>query len=154
MENFKVFVADSSNESVGKWLELPCNNIEEELADIGIEEYVITDCENGWGYVEEIDDLEALNELAKKLENVDECGNANWLIAYMEATGEGIESAIERYEYSTFYPEMDLEDVAREIVEDCYDLPENLERYFDYEAFARDLSFDNYSETEYGVIAY
>ena len=47
---------------------------------------------------------------------------------------------------------MDLVDVAYSIVEDCYNLPENIERYFDYEAFARDLGFDGYTETDYGTI--
>lgn len=32
-----------------------------------------------------------------------------------------------------------LVDYAAELVEECYDLPEIAERYFDYEAFARDL---------------
>ena len=39
-----------------------------------------------------------------------------------------------------------------DIVEDCYNLPENLERYFDYEAFARDLEIEGYTETNYGTI--
>lgn len=34
------------------------------------------------------------------------------------------------------------------------DIPEWVVRYFDYEAFARDLSFDNYMETEHGVLSY
>jgi antirestriction protein len=47
---------------------------------------------------------------------------------------------------------MDLEEVAEELINECYDLPEFALRYFDYEAFARDLSFDGYTETKYGVI--
>ena len=47
---------------------------------------------------------------------------------------------------------MSLVDVAYDIVEDCYNLPENLERYFDYEAFARDLEIEGYTETNYGTI--
>ena len=38
------------------------------------------------------------------------------------------------------------------LISDCYNLPEFALRYFDYEAFARDLSFDGYTETKYGVI--
>ena len=53
---------------------------------------------------------------------------------------------------NTHYHDMDLVDVAYSIVEDCYNLPENIERYFDYEAFARDLGFDGYTETDYGTI--
>lgn len=47
---------------------------------------------------------------------------------------------------------MTLSDVAYWIVDECYDLPEIAKRYFDYKAFARDLGFDGYSETENGVI--
>ena len=54
---------------------------------------------------------------------------------------------------------MSLEDVAEEIVEECY-IPDNARnsdieffaRYFNYEAFARDLGFDGYAETNFGVI--
>ena len=52
----------------------------------------------------------------------------------------------------SFYHGMDLEEVAEELVNDCYDLPEFALRYFDFKAFARDLSFDGYTETKYGVI--
>lgn len=45
-----------------------------------------------------------------------------------------------------------MEDVAYEIVEECYELPEIAQRYFDYAAFARDLEFDGYTETSSGVI--
>ena len=49
---------------------------------------------------------------------------------------------------------MDLDDLAEELVEELTprDAPEFLTRYFDYKAFARDLSFDGYTETTYGVI--
>lgn len=70
----------------------------------------------------------------------------------MEAQGGDVEYALDNYEDSTFYPEMDLEDVAHDIIEECYDLPEIALRYFDYESFARDLGYDGYTETEYGVI--
>lgn len=47
---------------------------------------------------------------------------------------------------------MTLEEVAEQLVEECYNLPEFALRYFDYEAFARDLRFDGYEETAHGVI--
>ena len=54
-----------------------------------------------------------------------------------------------------FYKGQDMYDVAYNLVNECYDLEKmlgNLASYFDYNAFARDLSFDGYSETERGVI--
>lgn len=165
---FRVFITNlgkyNEGELVGKWLDLPCDDIEEELASIGVaddsqyEEYFITDYENDWDYpVDEYEDLWQLNELAEQLADVDDKGDGDWLAAFIEAGG--IEArgcnfayAIKHYEDSTFYPEMDLEDVARNIIEEGYDLPEIAERYFDYDAFARDLGYDGYTETEYGVI--
>ena len=46
-------------------------------------------------------------------------------------------------------------DVAYNLVNECYDLERmlgNLVSYFDYNAFARDLSYDGYEETSNGVI--
>ena len=161
--DFRVFITNlgkyNEGELVGKWLDLPCDDIESELASIGVaddsqyEEYFITDYENDWDYpVDEYEDLWQLNELAEKIADVDEKGDGDWLAAYMEAQGGDLEYALDNYDDSTFYPEMDLEDVAHDIIEECYDLPEIAERYFDYKAFARDLGYDGYTETEYGVI--
>ena len=54
-----------------------------------------------------------------------------------------------------FYPGQDLEDVAYNLADEWLEndnTPDFIKRYFDYEAFARDLSFDGYTETKYGVI--
>ncbi len=54
-----------------------------------------------------------------------------------------------------FYRNKTMLDVAYEIIDECYDLEKqlgNLSSYFDYAAFARDLSYDGYTETEHGVI--
>lgn len=161
--DFRVFITNlgkyNEGELVGKWLDLPCDDIEEELASIGVaddtqyEEYFITDYENDLNYqVDEYEDLWVLNELAEQLADIDDKGDGDWLAAYMEVEGCSLEYALDNYDDSTFYPEMDLEDVARDIIEECYDLPEIALRYFDYESFARDLRYDGYTETEYGVI--
>ena len=52
-----------------------------------------------------------------------------------------------------WYEGMTLDEVAYDIVEGTYYSKENnfLLRYFDYEAFARDLSFEGYEESSYGV---
>ena len=50
---------------------------------------------------------------------------------------------------------MDLTEVAEQLVNECYftkETPDIFTRYFDYEAFGRDLGFDGYTETKYGVI--
>ncbi len=159
--DFRVFITNlgkyNEGELVGKWLDLPCADIGAELAEIGVapgtqyEEYFITDYENSWGYqVGEYESLVKLNELAERIEEV-ECDEEH-IAAYIEATGYDLGYALDNYENSVFYHDMDLEDVAYSIVEECYDLPEIAQRYFDYEAFARDLGYDGYVETEYGTI--
>lgn len=161
MKEFKVFVANiiknDNGELVGKWLDLPCYDFEAELAAIGItegKEYTITDYENDWNYDVLTSDLDELNELAEKLEKVEKQGNACWLLAYMEAEGCSLEDALEKYDNTSFFPDMSLEDLAHEIVENNYNLPDNVMQYFDFEAYASDLSNEGYTETEYGVIGY
>ena len=54
-----------------------------------------------------------------------------------------------------FYKNKTMLDVAYEIIDECYNLEKmlgNLANYFDYNAFARDLSYDGYTETSNGVI--
>jgi antirestriction protein len=140
---------------IGEWIEFPIS--EEELEAvyerIGIneeyEEIFFTDWEcdfdTGLGEYENIDDI---NELAEALEAADE----DLIEAYIEATGDSLREALDHAEEAIFYPGYTLEEVAEEIVTDCYNLPEFALRYFDYEAFARDLSFDGYYETYNGVI--
>ncbi len=159
---FNVFITNlgkyNEDELVGKWLELPCDDLEAELKSIGVaegtmyEEYFITDYENDYSYkVGEYESLDKLNDLAETLEALDEYETTH-LQAYIEASGYDTEEALERYENSIFYKGMDLVDVAYLLVEGCYNLPEMAQRYFDYEAFARDLGFDGYYETEAGTI--
>lgn len=72
------------------------------------------------------------------------------------------ENRVEQYEDDwdrdiVFYRNMSMLDVAYEIIDECYDLEKmlgNLTCYFDYNAFARDLSYDGYTETENGVIEF
>lgn len=140
---FEVIVKDADKEIK---LSLPCD--EQELKD----SYTIVSCENSWDYENGDLTLEELNNLAQDLQDIEDNGDEDWLEAYIEATGCDLNIAVDKYDTSTFYHDMDLVDVAYDIVEECYNLPENLERYFDYEAFARDLEIEGYTETYYGTI--
>ena len=140
---FEVIVKDADKEIK---LSLPCE--EQELKD----SYTIVSCENSWDYENEDLTLEELNNLAQDLQDIEDNGDEDWLEAYIEATGCDLNIAVDKYDTSTFYHDMDLVDVAYDIVEECYNLPENLERYFDYEAFARDFEIEGYTETYYGTI--
>ena len=163
MLEFKIYLTNlgkyNEGELVGKWVELPCSDLAAEFAAIGVvpgtpyEESFITDYENNISYdVREFESVEALNELAEELQEVSDRGELEMLAAYLESEGGSLRDALDNYENAIFYSGMELEDVAREIVEECYDLPEMALRYFDYNAFARDLRCEGYNETSYGVI--
>lgn len=144
----------------GFWVELPCNldEVLERLAestgeDVDEMEVFINDFEteiNGLD-ISENTNISDLNETAEELESLDEY-DLEKLEAILESDGGSLENALENIDDYTFYANMSLEDVAYEIVDECYDLPEIAQRYFDYAAFARDLGFDGYTETENGVI--
>jgi antirestriction protein len=163
---FNVYITNlgkyNEGELVGKWLSLPCDDIEEELASIGVadntlyEEYFITDYENDVDYqVGEYESLDRLNELAEELEQIDYHGDGEILGAIIEARGCNLEEAIDIYNdgrYTSWLHCEQLKDVAYELVEAMTDLPEFALRYFDYEAYARDLGFCDYYKTSYGCI--
>lgn len=149
----------NEGELVGKWIDFPIDedDFESELESIGVkedtmyEEWFITDYDcslfdmyDAFGEYPSIDDI---NEVAEALEDHESEFTALMEVcSYTDALG-----YLESENY-TFYKDMTLEDVAYELVEECCNLPEIALRYFDYSAFARDLSFDGYSETSSGVI--
>lgn len=145
----------NEGELVGEWIEFPIDDDElEEVFDrIGINEqyeeffFADWDCDFDTGLGEYVS-IEEVNELAEQLEKVD----GEVLKAIVEATGYEIGQALDCVENATFYSGMSLEDVAYDLVKECYDLPEFALRYFDYKAFARDLGFDGYYEVSNGVI--
>jgi antirestriction protein len=146
---------------IGEWISFPIEeeDLEAVLARIGIneeyEEFFFTDWETevecNFGEYEQI---ETVNKLAEQLEALDKWDREK-LEALMEAYSYDLEEALDSLDDAVFYPGMTMEEVAEEIVNDCYftkDTPDFLIRYFDYEAFAHDLRFDGYTETENGVI--
>ena len=59
---------------------------------------------------------------------------------------------VHRNGYFTFYHNMNMEEVARELIDECYDIPENIKDYIDYGRFTRGLRNDGYEEVANGVI--
>ena len=158
--NYNVNGADG-----GQWITLPME--EEELQEVlehiaaamGDQdpEWFINDyewtIETELGDVHEMDSISEWNERCQEADDLEEW-EAEEIAAAMEAYGYTFAEALDRQQRGCFifYPGRDLEEVAEELINECYDLPEFALRYFDYEAFARDLSFDGYTETKYGVI--
>ena len=151
----------------GQWITLPMDedeleevleNIAEAMGD-NDPEWAIHDyeweCEMELGDVHEMDSITDWNERCQEADGLEEW-EAEEIAAAIEAYGYTFAEALDRQQRGcfTFYPGQDLEEVAESIADECYlyDAPEFLARYFDYEAFARDLGFDGYTETKYGVI--
>ena len=102
----------------------------------------------------ELENILAVNDWAKELAEVDSDGDLGVLQAIAEASGGSIGDVLDIYNKGCyqFYQGMDLTEVAEELINDCYNLPDFALRYFDFEAFGRDLGFDGYIETSNGVI--
>ena len=151
----------------GQWITLPMDSdeLEEVLENIAAQ---MKDEDPEWfinyhewtsdmelGDVHEMDSITEWNERCQEADDLEEY-EAEEIAAAIEAYGYTFAEALDRQQRGcfTFYPGQDLEEVAEQIADECYlyDAPEFLARYFDYEMFARDLSFDGYTETKYGVI--
>lgn len=145
-------------ELVGQWIDFPIDEDElaEVLEEIGIneehEKFFFTNWETDYPEITkslgQFESIEDVNDWAEGIDFYD----ASFIAAIIEATGCDLQEALDNADNVTFYEGYTLEEVAENIVEDCYDLPEIAERYFDYEAFARDLGYDGYTETEYGTV--
>lgn len=161
--NYNVNGADG-----GKWITLPMSPdaLQEELEAIAAAmgdndpEWAIHDHE--WTTdmdlfdVSEHDNITELNERLQELESLEEW-ELEEIAAAIEAFGYSFTEAVERQQqgYFILYRNMDLVEVAEELINECYctkETPDIFTRYFDYNAFARDLSLDGYTETKYGVI--
>lgn len=124
----------NEGELIGEWVQLPISNeeLQEVFKRIGInkeyEEYFITDYECDFYEIGEYESISTLNEIAEKLDDLDEA----------------IEKA-ERGDYRIYSNCDNMTDVAYAVVEECdylRNVPENIARYFDYEAFGRDLGIE------------
>ena len=139
---------------IGEWMELPCTEegIEAVKHRIGIneqyEEWFITDYDTDIQGLKigEYDNIDDLNELAKTLEGLDETDRK--AVEAMLKEGFAFEEAIEKAQdgdYIIYFNCSNMEDVARKYAEETgllNSIPENLQYYFDFEAFGRDMSFE------------
>lgn len=146
---------------IGEWVDLPCTDdeLEEVKERIGIsdepdengiyyEEWFISDYETDINDLEvgEYDNLDELNELAEDLDNLDN-EELKVLQACLQDGNEFTKSLeiVQSGDYKIYYNCDTMKDVAYEVVEECGYLngvPENVARYFDYEAFGRDLDIE------------
>jgi len=152
----------------GEWITLPMDEDELEAKLVELAEalededpeYTIHDYE--WtgkielGKVDEMDNIVTWNERCQEAADLEEY-ELEEIAAAMEAFGYSFSEAMERQQRGCFifYSGQSLDDVAQEMAEEILqsnNVAEFASRYFDYDAFARDLGCDGYTETSYGVI--
>lgn len=139
---------------IGEWVDLPVSEEElEKVFDrIGIndeyEEYFISDYESDIDGVKvgEYENIDDLNELAEALEDLD--SEEENVLSVMLEDGCTFEEALEKIkdrDYMVYYNCDSMGDVAYQVVEESGLLdgvPEKVARYFNYEAYGRDLEIE------------
>lgn len=156
---------------IGWWIEFPIE--EDDLADvlkkIGVsdepdadgnyyEEYFFTDwesdCELGFG---EYESIEGVNEIAEQVSLFDE--SQDEVLQGLMDNGFDLAEAIdiiENGEYIVYWDCETMTDVAHRIIDEqglLEDSDDLLARYFDFEAYGRDIEFDGtFLETSNGYV--
>jgi len=170
----KVYITDleayNNGHLVGSWYQLPMNEdllaeaIENELykgkqvcnSDHHHEEHFITDYECDYMEIGEYDSLTTLNQIAEKMEALDEDQKTAINLMLEAGVVNDIDDAIEHIDDMICTGESKMEDIAYNYIEETGSLssmPKSLQFYFDYEAFGRDLEINgSYFEDEDGII--
>lgn len=153
----KIFLTNlgkyNEGELIGEWVELPASNEElQEVFDrIGIneeyEEYFITDYECDFYEVGEYENIDTLNDIAARIEELDE-EESEVVKALISELGFTLNEAIEKAnngDYRIYYDCENMEDVAYQVVDECGYFENTLDivaNYFDYKSFGRDLEIE------------
>lgn len=166
----KIFLTNlgkyNEGELIGEWVELPVSQeeLQKVFERIGIneeyEEYFITDYECDLYEVGEYENLDTLNEIAERIEELDE-EESKVVNALMSELGYTLDEAIGKVnsgDYMIYYDCDDMTDVAYQVVGGCGDLdnvPDDVARYFDYESFGRELEIEgNYIFLDGSEVSY
>lgn len=143
----------NEGELIGEWVELPVSQeeLQKVFERIGIneeyEEYCITDYECDFYEVGEYESLDALNEMAERIEELDE-EESEVVKVLMSELGYTLDEAIDKVnsgDYTIYSDCDDMTDIAYQVVDECgylNNVPDNVARYFDYESFGRDLGIE------------
>ncbi|QOP45543.1 antirestriction protein ArdA [Sulfurimonas paralvinellae] len=170
----RVYITDleayNNGRLVGSWYELPMNKdeltqaIQNELQKgqqvcehaHTHEEYFISDFEYDYMKIDEYDSLDELNEIAQKIEKLDESEKMAVKMMVENHIVNSIDEAIENLENMICTGENSMEDIAYNYIEESgllQRMPENLQGYFDYEALGRDMEIEgNYFRDENNIL--
>jgi len=159
----RVYITDleayNNGHLVGAWYELPMSedllikSIENELQKgkqisnsiHNHEEYFITDFECEYMKINEYDSLTKLNEIAQKMEGLEEQEKIAVQLMLENYLANSIDEAIENIDNMICTGEDKMEDVAYNYIEDTgalQGMAENLQEYFDYEALGCDMELE------------
>ena len=143
----------NEGELIGEWVELPVSQeeLQKVFERIGIneeyEEYCITDYECDFYEVGEYESLDALNEMAERIEELDE-EESEVVKVLMSELGYTLDEAIDKVnsgDYTIYSDCDDMTDLAYHVVDECgylNNVPDNVARYFDYDSFGRHLGIE------------
>lgn len=154
---------------MGEWVKLPVNKdkLQDVLTRIGIdgqqyEEYFISDYESLFSnlHISEYSSIQELNELAEKIDGLAAC-DYDKLGAVLES-----ESCMTVAEILEIIDQLDSFDLLSEVEDDealgeyyaevgCifHNIPDSIQRYFDFEAYGRDIRLElNCCFTSYGLV--
>jgi antirestriction protein len=165
----KVYITDleayNNGSLVGSWYELPMHedqlaeSIENELqrgkavcgSEHYHEEYFITDFECDYMNIDEYDSLTKLNEIAQKMEELEEHERKAVKLLLENHLTENIDDAIENIDNLICTNESNMEDVAFSYIQESSsieNIPESLQYYFDYESLGRDMEINGWYITD------
>jgi antirestriction protein len=161
----------------GEWVSLPSDNLDETLAKIlragedmcfieenyfeKHEEYFISDYE--WEdtelfKIDEYENIFSLNETLFRLEQLNQSELKAIRFLLSEQIALNLEDAITKVDDVTIYENQTINDVAYELLNECYDLdklPNIISCHIDYDGIARDLELDgNYTVIDNDVYEY
>lgn len=148
---FRIFLTNlgkyNEGELVGKWIDLPVDDdFEEAFEEIEIddiyEEWFITDYESDYGiHIGEYDNIYELNDIAEELECLG--SNDAEIVEVLLLNGYDVEEALGLIDdVIVYYDCYSMEEVAQQYCEESGILdmiPDDLQMYFDYEAYGRDM---------------
>lgn len=159
-----IFIGLVTAPAVGRWVELPCADINGEISSI-VEEYgdsydcnevMCADAEN-IPYPGEYPNFEELNATYEELDSLTE--DEEIIFEALVEDGYDREKALEivqNGDYMLYDGCDDMTDVAERYCEECgllAEIPDHLRYYFDFEAYGRDMSYEgHFIFTEIGIV--
>ena len=156
-----IFIGAVTAPAAGQWIDLPASNEEiqsiiDEIQRTECEEYIISDYE-GLLNVNEFSNPFELNDQAAEIEGLDN-EQQTVIECLMSEAGYSFSEALDQVtsgDYRIYEDCHDMTDVAYMVADEMgylENVPDNVARYFDYEAFGRDLGFEGqfyYSDIGY-----